>query len=360
MPARESRSFGPFPARDSGGGSLGAAPAVELRVGDRVIVRRRLADTPGHLTDVIGHVSRLQPLAVRPQSVGGMMSQAPEILLDEQAIVVIKKLTPRRVLNSQIRAVELAYARAFPGLHHQVSGGWLLRAGDGITERSNSAAPLWPAASTAQPPWQEIFAFYQEHDLPPQLLIPERIAKPAEAIVTADPRWQFGPEIVVMTAELAPGTEPDNQEMIRDKHGETFTFEVAAQPDEKWLGLYHFRGQALPAHALELLRGQIEGTLGFGRLRNQAGDTVAITRGTITEADDGSRWLGYSAVEVAEGYRRRGLGTALGEQMMRWGATAGAENAYLQVISTNEAGLALYERLGFLEHHRHRYARRVQ
>lgn len=137
---------------------------------------------------------------------------------------------------------------------------------------------------------------------------------------------------------------------------EALTFSVDKQPDEQWLSKYHFRGTALPVQALKLLREDIDGTMGFAQLRDAEGETVAITRATLTESEDGTVWLGYSAVEVDEAYRRRGLGTALGAHILRWGRELGAEKAYLQVISSNTAGIGLYEKLGFIEQHRHRYA----
>lgn len=44
---------------------------------------------------------------------------------------------------------------------------------------------------------------------------------------------------------------------------------------------------------------------------------------------------------------------------MAWGAANGADAAYLQVVASNQAGIGLYEKLGFVEHHRHRYAELV-
>ncbi|MDO4686947.1 MAG: GNAT family N-acetyltransferase [Corynebacterium sp.] len=313
-------------------------------IGDRVIVRRRVPNTPGHLTDVIGHVLDLDPLTVRPQAVGGLPSDAPAITIPTDQIQVCKVLPPRRIRNSDIRAVEQATAAAFPGIRHIWHNGWLLRAGDGITERSNSAAPLGASAGFSEVPIAEIRAFYHRHNMPARILIPDRIARSAEI---ACAHWKFGPEILVMTHSL--------EEISVTELPEGFEFRVDSQPDEDWLAMYHFRGAPLPVHVLNLLRKTIEGNMVFARLtcNNQ---TVAITRGTVTESADGRRWLGYSAVEVAPAFRRRGLGTLLGQAMLHWGQSCGATDAYLQVIASNTAGIGLYEKLGFIEHHRHRYA----
>ena len=328
---------------------MGIFRSDELAVGDRVVVRRLLPDTPGHLSDIIGHVVSVSPLVLRPQSVGGFVSSAEPIEVPDELVKVVKKLSPRRIRNSDIRAVETATAKAFPGIEHTWTrdGQWLMRAGDGITERSNSAAPLGRSAGFGQVPLDEIRAFYERHNLPVKVLIPERIGAPAEKLVESG-GWELGPEIIVMTRELT----------ALDLPAAEYTFRIDDQPDDDWLALYHFRGQPLPVHALRLLQDQIDGEMGFGRLLAPAGETVAITRGTLTSSEDGRVWLGYSAVEVAEAYRRRGLGTRLGAEMLAWGASRGATDAYLQVIASNTAGRALYTKLGFIEHHRHRYARR--
>ena len=128
-------------------------------------------------------------------------------------------------------------------------------------------------------------------------------------------------------------------------------FEVLDTPDEAWLSMYHFRGQPLPADAIR----PIDGRIAYARLTRD-GDTVAVTRATLTESEDGRVWLGYSAVEVAPALRRRGLGTALGAALMAWGASHGADEAYLHVRAGNAAAIGLYQKLGFVEHHRQRYA----
>ncbi|CAB0569127.1 N-acetyltransferase [Corynebacterium diphtheriae] len=293
-----------------------------MQVGDRIVVRQEEFDT-------IGHVLSVDPLIVRPHARGGLPSNAEPVRIDNP--LMIKRLSPRTVRNADIRAIEVATAKAFPGIEHTWCGQWLLRAGDGVTERSNSAAPLGPQALFTPVPYEEIKEFYRRHDLPALILVPERIA-PA---ILGD-----GPEIIVMTHPL------DNVSEINDVHAEFLD-----QPDDEWLELYHFRGKALPRHALELLRTTIDGRMCFGRLKRD-GKTVAITRGTITDG-----YLGYSAVEVAPEYRRQGLATELGAAMLAWGKAHGAHTAYLQVIESNAAGIGLYHKLGFVEHHRHKYVR---
>ncbi|OIR65490.1 GNAT family N-acetyltransferase [Corynebacterium diphtheriae] len=293
-----------------------------MQVGDRIVVRQEEFDT-------IGHVLSVDPLIVRPHARGGLPSNAEPVRIDNP--LMIKRLSPRTVRNADIRAIEVATAKAFPGIEHTWCGQWLLRAGDGITERSNSAAPLGPQALFTPVPYEEIKEFYRRHNLPALILVPERIA-PA---IPDD-----GPEIIVMTHPLDSVAEIGSLQA-----------EFLDQPDDEWLELYHFRGKALPRHALELLRTTIDGRMCFGRLKRD-GKTVAITRGTITDS-----YLGYSAVEVAPEYRRQGLATELGAAMLAWGKAHGAHTAYLQVIESNAAGIGLYHKLGFVEHHRHKYVR---
>ena len=52
-------------------------------------------------------------------------------------------------------------------------------------------------------------------------------------------------------------------------------------------------------------------------------------------------------VAVRKEYRRRGVGTALMKEVMKWAKEQGAEKLWLSVFSTNERAIALYKKLGF-------------
>lgn len=315
---------------------------LEVRTGVRATVRRLVSATGAsgrpQVSDIIGVIDSVDPLEIRTPD--GVVHHVPA---DE--VVVCKTLADRPVRTSDIRAVEQATAAAFPGIHNDTVGGWLMRAGDGITERSNSAVPLGPGTGTSPVPLERIREFYRDHDLPTKLLVPDRVARPAEQLAGL-PGAESGPEIIVMTRSL-DGDLPEIPATALNVE-----FSVADEPDDDWLGLYHFRGEPLPEHALRLLAGRIDGTLGFASLTVD-GELVAVTRGTVTHGGR-EQHLGYSAVEVAPEWRRQGLGRLMGTSMLHWGREHGATRSYLQVIATNTAGRALYLSLGFAEHHRHR------
>lgn len=320
-----------------------------VKPGDRVVVRRQRGD---HASDVIGHVIGLEPLTIRPQAVGGLPSQAPAIEITEPHIV--RRLSPRTVRNSDIRAIETASAKAFPGSEHLLIDGWLARAATEPAPRSNSATPIGHSAGFAPVPLAPLASFYAERGAPLQLLVPERIGKPAQRLIDAEPgRWRLGGELLVMSAELAEGAFAADPRVVLEE-----------APHPQWLAMCRYRGRDLsPAEARDLVR-PIDGQLRFARLVQDSGagaspgpETAAVARVALTTSEDGRTWLGVSAVEVGERWRRQANGSKLVESILAWGAAAGVDAAYLQVQAANDAAVAMYSKLGFIEHHRHRYAR---
>ncbi|MCV7170236.1 GNAT family N-acetyltransferase, partial [Mycobacterium manitobense] len=82
---------------------------------------------------------------------------------------------------------------------------------------------------------------------------------------------------------------------------------------------------------------------------------AAVGRAAVTSAPDGTRWLGMSAVRVADDRRRRGHARTLCGALLDWGAARGATRAYVQVVVDNAGAAALYESMGFVTQHRQRY-----
>ena len=295
------------------------------RVGTRVSVRyRRPPGSVPALSDAVGHLLQVDPV-VRVQT------QAGEVVEFAAAdVLTVRRLTDVPVRNSQIRAVEHAAALAWPGVQQQWVDGWLLRAGHGATLRANSAVPLEISASTAAVP--AIVDWYVQRDLTPRLAIPDRLIPLAIPSVECETRMVVG--------DLADAT-------LASRSSSNVT--LSSHPSREWLDCY---ARDVP---VDVLTAVVDGDVVFGM---RAG--VAVGRAAVTRAPDGTRWVGLSAVRVADDSRGQGHARAVCTALLAWGADRGATRGYAQVIDGLDgtaAALGLFRSLGFASQHRCRYLR---
>jgi N-acetylglutamate synthase len=122
------------------------------------------------------------------------------------------------------------------------------------------------------------------------------------------------------------------------------TVTLGAAPDAAWMRLYE---RDVPVDVLTAVAG------GEVMFASTAG--VAVGRAAVTDAPDGTRWVGLSAVRVAKTQRQRGHARDLCARLLGWGADRGATRAYVQVLVDNSAAIAIYESMGFAVQHRSRY-----
>ena len=279
------------------------------------MVRYRLpAGSVPPLTDVIGHLEAIGPtLRVRTKR-GDLVDVAAA------DVVAIKALASAPVRTGDIRNLEHAAALAWPGVEHEWLGGWLLRFGHGSTRRANSAVPLdIPTGSDMS----ALIDWYATRGVAPLLAAPDRLLRVPPGVPT-------DAENLVMTGDVTTQRP--------------FAVSIAARPDNEWLRLYR---REVP---VDVLTAVIDGEVAFA---TAAG--TAVGRGAVTESPDGTRWVGLSAVHVADGARRRGLARGLCEALLAWAAERGVTRAYVQVLADNTAATRLYESMGFSVHHRSRY-----
>lgn len=289
-------------------------------VGTRVSLRYRLpTDSARPLTDVVGHIvdSGGDARVVRIRTRRGDVVDVPKV--DVLAVRVVPEMPVR---TGAIRNLEHAAALAWPGVEYQWLDGWFLRFGHGVTRRANSAVPLSFSS------FSEIAAardWYSARGLPALVSAPDRLLRlPAGVAVDA--------ENLVMTTDVAAWAPTG--------------VAVAARPDVAWLTLYQ---RDVP---VDVLTAVVDGEVAFGELAG-----AAVGRVAVTDAPDGTRWAGLSAVHVSESARRRGLARRLCEGLLGWAHERGATSAYAQVVADNSAARALYEAMGFHVHHRSRYVR---
>jgi N-acetylglutamate synthase len=197
-----------------------------------------------------------------------------------------------------------------------------------------------------------VTAWYRARALTPMIAVPlplDGAEVPAEGSALrrfdnqlSERKWATRPgPAYVMTADAdvvaaAPGL-PDGT-----------VFRVDAEPDDAWLGAYHYRGQERPP-AVRLTVLMSAPSQVFASIR--AGDEV-LAIGRLSIADE---WAGITAVEVNPARRRRGLGAALTLAVCAEAARRGARRVFLQVETENVAALRLYERCGFGYSHRYHY-----
>lgn len=128
---------------------------------------------------------------------------------------------------------------------------------------------------------------------------------------------------------------------------------IATGPGPLWLGAQAAL-QGVPVHLIgswEGIIGRIARPAGFALLHD---DALPIAAGLAIRDDP---WMGLFEITVASEYRRRGLARMLSSALLQWGAAAGAERAYLQVVHDNQPAQALYRSLGFKPAYRYWYRR---
>jgi N-acetylglutamate synthase len=284
--------------------------------GTRVTVRyRRPAGSVPPLTDAVGHLLEVDPVVRVQTKTGAVVEFAPA------DVVALRVLTDAPVRTSQIRALEHAAAKAWPGVAHTWLDGWLLRAGSGGGSTTNLAVPLDLSARIRALP--AISAWYDRRGLTARLAVPDRL-------------------LSLPTGLTAHQTE---RLMVRDISGTTTgepdpSVTLSARPDDAWL---QTSGCRLP---VEVLTAVTDGELVFGTHPG-----AAAARAAVTDAPDGTRWVGLSALQAGD----RSAGHRLSEALLGWGVRRGATRGYVAVDEHDRDAVTLADSLGFRLHHRRRY-----
>lgn len=287
-------------------------------VGTRVSLRYRLpAGSAPPLTDVVGHLLEVGPVVRVRTKRGDVVDVAAA------DVVAVKALSAAPVRTGDIRNLEYAAARAWPGVEQQWIDGWFLRYGHGSTRRANSAVPLEVRGDLSALP--AIIDWYTARSATPRLVAPDRLFR-------VPPGVPVDGENVVMTRELTTASASDA------------SVTMSPRPDARWLRINE---RDVP---LDVLTAVVDGEVAFGT----RGD-AAVARAAVTPAPDGTRWAGLAAVHVAEAHRRRGHARALCEELLAWAAGRGATRGYVQVLADNAAAIDLYESMGFTTQHHVRY-----
>lgn len=323
-------------------------------VGRRVTVRRLSGGTgptggPA-FHDVVGVLERVVD---SPTPAWHVRTRQGELVEVDPTLVVAAKVVPdapaRRRSASAVGVDELERiaAEGWQPLEHASVGDWVLRAAAGYSGRANSVLPLGDPARPLDDALHAISAWYQERGLPPKI----QVALPllAELDAALERRgWTCSPPVLVQVVDLAVLRRAASPSGGAGGHTGSLTVTVDTVPDPAWLAAFRYGDQPLPASAVGIMTRADHPV--FVALRGDDGTPLAISRGAITP-----RWLGITAVEVTESWRRRGFGRRVVAALADYAAGHGVRHVYLQVTEDNAAARGLYEQLGFSTHHRYVY-----
>ena len=238
---------------------------------------------------------------------------------------------------AEVADLERLAARTWRGLEEEAYGDWLLRAGGGFTGRANSVLVVGNPPGELSEAVGRVTRWYTARGLQPRAQVPLPGAEEADAALAAA-GWTRGEDVLVLTAPLT------------DWGGPGVPVELAPVPDDAWLAGYRYRGAPLPSVAYDVLVRADAPVFAAVRAAPPPAPPAAVARGVVAED-----WLCVTAVTVDDRHRRRGLGTAVMAALGAWARGRGASSCLLQVAADNAPALALYERLGFTEHHRYHY-----
>ncbi|POX40485.1 GNAT family N-acetyltransferase [Streptomyces sp. Ru73] len=314
-------------------------------VGKRVSVRRLAGpgESTERFTDTVGVLTSWDD---------GVLSitrrTGEEVRIAESALVAGKVVPAaparRRGPATSVRELTAVAARGWPATETEQLGEWTLRAAAGFSRRANSVLVTGDPGVPLDEALDRVRAWYAARGLTPYIAVATGAAGGDELLAAELERrgWTAEARTVVRVGALAP---------LADTGADTGRVRLSREPDDAWTSLYNRTADA-PPEARKVLAGGP--SVWFATVPGETGP-AAIGRVVV----DG-RWAGFAAVEVAPEHRRQGLATLVMAALAQQALAEGASAAYLQVEADNDGARALYDALGFTDHHHYHYRRAPQ
>jgi GNAT superfamily N-acetyltransferase len=240
------------------------------------------------------------------------------------------------------RRIEEAALNSWPALQQILFDGWVIRFAGGYTKRANSVTPVYPSELALLEKIAFCERLYQEQHLPTIFRLPSFSLQVQEIDrLLAQKGYTSMDQTLVLSAPLMPG---ENQ-AISGFHS------VAL---DEWLPLYSQFSLARPeqqASHRAILQHIVPRSL-FA-LYYEDGLPVACGLGVLENGI-----FGLFDIVTSFEQRKRGYGARLVTGMLAWARQNGGNQAYLQVVKTNQVARHLYAKFGFQEQYHYWY--RVQ
>jgi GNAT superfamily N-acetyltransferase len=326
---------------------------VAAAIGRRVSVRLTAGGTGPSggpaLRDVVGF---LESAAGDPAPKWSIRRRTGEVVTVDVSRVIAAKVVPDAPLRlrsaSDIDAgtLEAIAAEAWQPLDQESLGGWVLRAARGFTGRANSVLPLGSPGVPLDEALTTVVDWYRARSLPPTIQVPLPLHDDLDAALSGA-GWQRHQDIAVMVGDVAAlamttsSPPPDG-----------VTLHITDTPAPQWLAAFRYGTSSLPSEVAPIVMKAKQPL--FASLEGPGDEVYGIARGAVN-----GQWLGVTALEVPEAYRRLGVGRSLMTALIAHAADHLCRHVWLQVARDNAPARALYDQLGFAEHHHYVYRRLV-
>jgi ribosomal protein S18 acetylase RimI-like enzyme len=260
--------------------------------------------------------------------------------------------------------LEVLMDAAWHAAEREESGGWVLRAASGVTQRANSVWPRAEPAGTVHT--SAVYAgavhagtgFHRLAALRNARLWYRSRRLPLIFQVFDDPRYaalnalldqegftrQSETLVLVRDGGGAPAPEPDAGPDV----------EMSAEPSAEWLRLWWSVDGRGDAAALDVARGILEGCPSrYALVRDDDGVPAAVGRLAVPPTEPG--WGGLYCMATRPDARRRGYAALVMKALLSEGTARGLAGFWLLVMASNAGARELYARAGFRETCRYLY-----
>jgi len=232
---------------------------------------------------------------------------------------------------AEILELEMLADRAWPALERRWLDGWLLRASEGLSRRSNSATPIEHSREPILEKVATVERWFAERGLPAMFRLTPLADRGLDDVLYARGYdLDLGADVMVRKI----GAEPDDG-VVR----------LERTPSAEWLGcLPTSRGTETMRRMLETVEDAVYASV------VEEGRLISVGMGVVD-----SGWLAVFNMQTVRGRRRRGFGRTILDGLLRWAAGRGIENAMLQVHPAAMGAVSLYRSAGFEKRYDYRY-----
>ena len=251
--------------------------------------------------------------------------------------------------------LEAAMDAAWPAPDREESGGWVLRAAGGVTQRANS---IWPRSEPAGTNHgrlallREARAWYRSRRLPVIFQVFDDSRSAALNAVLDEEGFTRQSETLILVRDAGAVPAPLDAAPASADEAPDAGVELSAEPSVEWLRLWWSVDGRGGDDSLATARSILRGCQSlYALVRDDDGVPAAVGRLALPPGGDGGLYSMATRPEV----RRRGYATRVLRCLVREGDVRGVTSYWLLVTAANAGARELYARSGFAEAGRYYY-----